>query len=42
MNKKNIWFNSINKRRESIDGFKSFNFRTSKYTQNYFNYFKIV
>ena len=38
-NKKNYWFNI--KRRESEDGFKSFNFRTSKYTQNTSNYFKI-
>ena len=39
-NNKNYWFNN-NKRRESEDGFRSLNFRTSKYTQNTSNYFKI-
>ena len=39
---KNIFlFNTNNRRRDSEDGFKSLNFRTSKYTQNTSNYFKI-
>ena len=40
-NNKNYWFNN-NKRRESEDGFRSLNFRTSKYTQNTSNYSKIL
>ena len=40
-NRKNFLFGTNNRRRDSEDGLKSLNFRTSKYTQNTSNYFKI-
>ena len=40
-NRNNFFFNSNNRRRDSEEGFRSLNFRASKYTQNTSNYFKI-